>query len=104
VGRRHPLRQMTEIDLEIDLLDRPGVLDRSPVHFIKARVTHRPPGQIETGVQQRLLWKGHDGAHWHASHISGFSREHITAAVSLTSACAACTVVFAIWVAGRERK
>jgi hypothetical protein len=83
-----------EIDLEIDFLHGPGVLDRRPIHLIKARVAHRPQGEIEARIEQR-------SAHWQASHSSGFSSEHTTAAESLTVAC---TVVLVILVAGRERK
>ncbi len=39
---RHALLQMAQVDLEVDLLDRPGVLDRGPVHFVEAGIAHRP--------------------------------------------------------------
>ena len=40
--------------------------------------------------------------HWQASHDSGFSNEHATAAAVLTVATG--TVAFAIFEAGRDRK
>ncbi len=83
----HAALQMTQIDLKIDFLDAPGVLDRAAIHLIELRIAHRPQGQIESGVEQP--------AHWQASQASGFSSEQATAAVSRT-------VVLAMLVAGRD--
>jgi hypothetical protein len=82
LGGRHALSQVSEIDLEIDFLDRPGVLDGRAIHLVKARVTHGPQREIESGVEQ---------AHWQASQLSGFSKEQAM-------------VVLVIWVAGLERR
>ena len=102
LGRRHALPQVTEVDLEVDLLHRPGVLDRTAIHLVEARIAHRPQGEVEAGIEQDL--RCDDCAHWQASQVSGFSSEQTTARVSLASGCAACTVVLAICVAGRERR
>ncbi len=40
--RRHALLQMAQVDLEVDLLDGPGVLDGGPVHLVEPGVAHRP--------------------------------------------------------------
>ncbi len=105
VGRRHPLRQVAEVDLEVDLLHRPGVLDRRrdtsrrSADSASAAASDRSRDRAET-----LAVHGRHGAHWQASQDSGFSSEHTTAAVSLTCGCVACTVVLAMCVAGRERR
>jgi len=101
LGRRHALRKMAEVDLEIDLFDGPGVLDRGAVHFVELRIAHRAQGEIEAGVEQD--WRI---VHWHASQLSGFSSEQTTASASLIACAGALvsSVVFAIRVAGRERR
>jgi len=62
IGRRHLLVQVGDVDLEIDLLHRPGVLDGVAVHLVEVRVTHRTQGQLETGIEQHLTgFIGHGG-------------------------------------------
>ena len=108
LGRRHALAQMAEIDLEIDLLDRPGVLDRRAIHLVEARIAHRPQREIEAGISRQAICtfcRASDGAHWQASqHFRILERAGTTASVSLACAWVACTVVFAMCVAGRERR
>ncbi len=51
VRRRHALAQMAEIDLEIDLFHRPGVLDRRAIHLVEAWIAHGAKGEVEAGVE-----------------------------------------------------
>ncbi len=88
----HP-RQIGEVGREVDLLDRPGVLDRRAVHLEEPRIGERPQRQAQPGVEQPR-------GHWHASQVSGFSSEHAMASTGAASA----TVVLPIFVAGRERR
>ncbi|MNI38245.1 hypothetical protein D3C73_923780 [compost metagenome] len=55
LARRHLAVQVADVDLEVDLFHRPGVLDRIPVHVIELRVAHRAQGQFKTGIEQHLL-------------------------------------------------
>jgi hypothetical protein len=103
---RHALAQVSEIDLEVDLLHGPGVLDGGAVHLVEARIAHRAQRQVEPGIQElsgRSTAGLHldGGAHWQASQLCGFSSEQATAPASEPLAR---TVAFAILVAGRERR
>src|SRR5580658_6185994 len=98
LGGCHAGAQVTQVDLEVDLLDAPGVLDGRAIHFVEARITHGAQREIETGIEQTS-----GGAHWQASQLCGFSSEQAMAWTSDTGALAR-TVVLAICVAGRERR
>ena len=77
----------------------------SRIHFVEDRILHRSQGQIQSRIQKhgKLRNGTYARAYWHASQDSGFSSEQATAC------CAGIwevevTVVFAIRVAGRERR
>ena len=72
LGGGEPL-QVGEVGVQVDLLDRPGVLDRVAVAVVEVRVAHRPQGQVHAGVEQHLGLGG--SGHWQASQVSGFSSE-----------------------------
>ena len=107
ISRAHALLHMAEIDLKIDLLHAPSVLDRRSIHLVEPRITHRPQRQIEAGIEYLT--------HWHASQVSGLSSEHASASapagavpgrpgIAAAAAAGSRTVVFEILVAGRERR
>ena len=104
---RHALAQMSEIDLEIDLLDRPRVLDRRPIHLVEARVAHGPQRQIEARIEQVPVATARCPVVSSAA-LTGRPRSSADSRASRPprSASGPCrlTVVFAICVAGRERR
>src|SRR5690606_36777002 len=95
---RHLVLQDPDVRREVDLLDRPRVLDGGPVHLVEARVLHRAQRQPHPWVQEARS----RGAHQHASQVSGFSMEHDTAPSTESGAMA--TVALAIFVAGLDRR
>ena len=111
LGRRHAAAQVGDVGREVDLLDRPGVLDGRPVHLEELRVRHRPQRQAVAGIEDA---RGPaDVAHSHASQCSGFSSEQAIASASVVFGSAAgcgcwaevvATVALAMRVAGRERR
>ena len=73
--------------MQVDLLDRPGVLDGVAEAVVEVRVAHRPQGQVHPRVEQhrRPVGRGrYGGGHWQASQVSGFSREQATASATRT--------------------
>ena len=52
LGGQQLALQVDEVVGEVDLLHRPGVADRVPVHVVELRIAHRPQRQVETGIQQ----------------------------------------------------
>ena len=112
LGLAEPL-EVLEVGVQVDLLDRPGVLDRVAVAVVEVRVAHRPQGEVHPGVEQHL--GGVRCRHWQASQFSGFSSEQASASsservvrgvVSTGAATGALTDVVVCWirVAGRERR
>ena len=107
---RHSLLQVGHVGREVDLLDRPGVLDGGPVHLEELGVHHRPQRQAVAGVEDPRGTA--DVAHSHASQCSGFSSEQAIASASValgaagagTCAEVVATVALAMRVAGRERR
>src|ERR1700710_122464 len=97
LGRRQP-SQVLEVGVQVDLLDRPGVLDGIAEPVVELGITHRTQGEVHPRVEQVL---GTHGGHWQASQLSGFSSEQATA-----SAMAGWLMTVACWilVAGRERR
>ena len=91
LGRRQP-GQVGQVGVQVDLLDRPGVLDRVAEPVVELRVAHRAQGQVHARVEQqrrgRLSGVGagvggvDGGGHWQASQASGFSSEQAMAASS----------------------
>src|ERR1700761_4596840 len=97
LGRREP-GQILEVGMQVDLLDRPGVLDGVAEPVVEVRVAHRAKGQIHTGIEKLV--------HWQASQDSGFSSEQAIASSSVPvlvlSRTRALTVACWMRVAGRE--
>jgi len=89
VRRVHAALQVAQVDLKIDFLHAPRVLDRRPIHFVELRVTHGSQREVESRIQQ--------AAHWQASQLCGFSSEQAMASADGT-------VVLAMRVAGRDLK
>ena len=85
----HAALQVTQIDLKVDFLDAPGILDRRAIHVVELGVSHRAQREIESRIEQAV--------HWQASQDCGFSREQAMAS-------SVGTVVLAIRVAGRDRR
>src|SRR5690606_27543717 len=61
VGGGHLVVQVGNVDLEVDLVHRPGVPDRVAVHLVEVRITHRAQGELEAGVEQHRLAQGERG-------------------------------------------
>jgi hypothetical protein len=102
LGAGHLLVQVERVGREVDLVDRPRVLDGILVHLEEGRVGHRAKRQAHSRVENAGGPGG--GAHWRASQLSGFSSEQATAAVSFFDSVGVSIVAFAMRVAGRDRR
>ena len=52
LGGGDPPVEVGQVGREVDLLDRPGVLDRRLVHLEEGGIPHRPQGQVHAGIEK----------------------------------------------------
>ena len=105
--RIHLLAKVGHVRGEVDFFHRPRVLNPRLVHFVEDGVLHRAQSQVKAGIENHTVFFLF--TYWHASQLSGFSREQAMAwdavtAGAATAAAATGTVALDIFDAGRERR